>query len=342
MVTIIASATPLCTINGCPRRRKALIKAEGKTIKDTSHVLLCFIFGLSRKKKKKTSGKAASDLYKVAPLSPEDNLHQALRRLRWWLMENRGSIRAYFDNWDSEDIGWEDLRATLRYLEAPITSEQFNLLVKYLDLPSHPGNASVHLLMELESKLDEDLLKIATTTKLVETASAEEQNDDGKKKKRKKATEEMKDTTNKPPWQGEPCLQCNISKAVPPLEYQPKYVKLQLTLATFKDIHHHPAHFVITMTTSTTIHGLIDIIKNHLNQTTLTVAIFTNYTCGKEHYLRPPWTLETCGLEGNRTEHEPNHYQLYYDFIPDFIDCPILLSDTEMTRHLPPITKKKL
>ena len=120
-----------------------------------------------------------------------------------------------------------------------------------------------------------------------------------------------------------------------------RYVKLQLTLATFKDLKQHTAHFTVTLTTSSTIHGVIDIIKNHLNQTVLTVAVFSDFSCTKESYLNPSWSLEYCGLEGSPVKYSPHLYQLYYDFIPDFIECPILTEDNSI-RDVPPIIKRKL
>lgn len=114
-----------------------------------------------------------------------------------------------------------------------------------------------------------------------------------------------------------------------------------MTLATFKELQHYPGHFTVTLTTSTTIHGLIDIIKTHLGRSVMTVAVFSHHTCGKDNYLNPLWTLEHCGLEGSPVKYTPNNYQLYYDFIPDFIHCPILMADNAI-RDVPPIIKKKL
>ena len=115
---------------------------------------------------------------------------------------------------------------------------------------------------------------------------------------------------------------------------------MQLTLATFRDFSRHPAHFAVTVTTGTTIHGLIDTITSHLHKSVTMVAVFNKHSCSKESYLNPSWTLSDCGLEGSNFEYEPIRYQLYYDYIPEF-HCPILMADNAM-RNVSPILKKKL
>ena len=114
-----------------------------------------------------------------------------------------------------------------------------------------------------------------------------------------------------------------------------------MTLATFKDLHQHPGHFTVILTNSVSIHGLIDIIKNHLSHVALTIAVFTEPSCTQESFLNPSWTLESCGMEGSEVKYDPRRYHLYYDYIPDFIDCPLLMADNAM-RDCSPITVKKI
>ena len=113
-----------------------------------------------------------------------------------------------------------------------------------------------------------------------------------------------------------------------------RFVQVQLTLATFKDLQKHPAHFSILITSTTTIHGITQLIRTHLYEAVRTIAIFKEPSCSKESYLNPSWSLESCGIEGSSVKYEPTRYQLYYDYIPDFLDCPILMADNEM-RHIP-------
>lgn len=241
--------------------------------------------------------------------------------------------------------------------------QQLQLLIKYLD-PSFSGSIQIKLLLELVSKRDHELLNIGYTTSLIDPPPPPpppEENDatakTGKKKKKESKTTDDADKAVISRKRGEPCKQCGIAVMEPPLEHDPKYIHLlaenlllifhyrfvqvQLTLAMFKDIHQHPAHFLTRLTTGTTIHGVIDIIINHLNKSTKVIAVFKEPCCSKEAYLNPSWSLLECGLEGSQFEYTPTRYQLYYDFIPHIIDCPILMADNGM-RDVPPIVKRKL
>lgn len=49
---------------------------------------------------------------------------------------------------------------------------------------------------------------------------------------------------------------------------------LQITLATFKDLCAHPGHFSLLLTDSTSIEGIRELIKTHLDGSTYSVAVF--------------------------------------------------------------------
>lgn len=72
------------------------------------------------------------------------------------------------------------------------------------------------------------------------------------------------------------------------------------------------------------------LIQTHLDGTTTSVALFKDAACNKDSYMNPSWTLESCGVEGSNLQYQPTTYQLYYDYIPDFIDCPLLMTDLTM------------
>ena len=105
-------------------------------------------------------------------------------------------------------------------------------------------------------------------------------------------------------------------------------------LANFKDYKKHPAHFSASVTASTTIHGISQLIQTHLNGAVASVAIFKNPLCNKDSYLNPSWTLESCGVEGSTLQYDPTSYQLYYDYIPVLMDSPLLMADNSM-RYVP-------
>ena len=53
-----------------------------------------------------------------------------------------------------------------------------------------------------------------------------------------------------------------------------RYVTLKLTLATFKDLPKHPGHFTVVLVDTSSIEGIRDLIKTHLDGSTYSVAVF--------------------------------------------------------------------
>ena len=118
------------------------------------------------------------------------------------------------------------------YLQFPINSQQYQLLVKCFD-QAKTGNIILKELTNLETKSDQELLKMAYTASLIDPVVAIEEDNGGKKKKKKKAAIEPAVVVTPAVKNdaamvqvGEPCMRCNIMLAEPPLEYKPKYVNL--------------------------------------------------------------------------------------------------------------------
>ena len=82
-------------------------------------------------------------------------------------------------------------------------------------------------------------------------------------------------------------------------------MELKLILATFKELKKHPAHFTMLVAVSTTIHGVTQLIKSHLNGAVSSVVVFKDSSCSKESYLNPSWSLESCGVKGSPLQYEP-------------------------------------
>lgn len=80
------------------------------------------------------------------------------------------------------------------------------------------------------------------------------------------------------------------------------------------------------------MHGVLKLIQDH-EMTVRSVALFSKSSCTKDSYLSPSRTLESYGIRGSLLQHDPSIQELYYDYIPDFKDCPLLMTDLSM-RHI--------
>ena len=58
--------------------------------------------------------------YQPPPKTQEESLYEALRRLRWWMEEESGTIQMYLKKWDRDEWSLEDFTMTLRYLQVII------------------------------------------------------------------------------------------------------------------------------------------------------------------------------------------------------------------------------
>lgn len=105
-------------------------------------------------------------------------------------------------------------------VQIPVSGQQFQLLIKYLD-PVRTGSIHIKLLMNIMSKTDQELLNIAYTTSLIDPPGAEEEQTD-KKGKKKGGDNDAEKALAKKDKRGGPCLRCGIALMEPPLEYQPK------------------------------------------------------------------------------------------------------------------------
>jgi hypothetical protein len=96
---------------------------------------------------------------------------------------------------------------------------------------------------------------------------------------------------------------------------------------------HHPGHFSLEVTDSTTIYGLCQHIKTHLEGSAATTAIFKDHSCSRHSYLPPSSCLFHCGAVGGpRTR--PVELELFYDYKPVMNDCPVLMDESHLVRIL--------
>ena len=101
---------------------------------------------------------------------------------------------------------------------------------------------------------------------------------------------------------------------------------MKVMLGPFRHFSAHPGHFEVTVTDSTTIHGLREIVQSHLENAANSIALFKEEACKQNSYLAPSMTLQQCGMEGG-SKYDPTPSCLYYDFIPLINDCPILMAE---------------
>lgn len=117
-----------------------------------------------------------------------------------------------------------------------------------------------------------------------------------------------------------------------------RYVKLKVILAPLKDFQCHPGHFELEVTDSVTVHGLKILIKEHLENAVDSIALFKDSSCDKSSYLVPSWSLEHCGLIGGPQTEAPM-VEVYYDYMPMVMDCPVLMTDSHL-RSVSPKTRR--
>ena len=107
---------------------------------------------------------------------------------------------------------------------------------------------------------------------------------------------------------------------------------MKVTLAPFKSLPHHPGHFEVEVTDSTTVHGLRVLIRTHLENSADSIALFKEPSCSKATYLAPSLSLEQCGITGG-SKQEPVAAKVFYDYVPVIGDCPVLMADS----HIPDV-----
>ena len=109
-----------------------------------------------------------------------------------------------------------------------------------------------------------------------------------------------------------------------------RYVHVHFKLMTFDNYKDHPMHFKRLVTDSTTVLGLMEMIRNEtflqspkcLNQ----LFLFREKSYETSAQLPQELTLEDCGYEGG-PKLKPLKIDLYYDYKVEFKDCPLLMCD---------------
>ena len=105
-----------------------------------------------------------------------------------------------------------------------------------------------------------------------------------------------------------------------------RYVEVMMRLATFDTMNNHPGHFNKVIHSHTTVRGLMQIIREETSLCSNKLAVFTDKSRDAAAMLPVHKTLEECGFEGG-SKRNPTELLLYYDYVVEHKDCPLLLCD---------------
>lgn len=279
----------------------------------------------AKKGKKKKSGKgkksAKPQMSPLHPalLDPEELLVRFLQRVLLWLQENHARIINLFRKLDSDNdnaLSREDFFIGMRMMEAPASRAEIDRLISILDF-NHNGRINI---LEFDK-----IIRHYHRLLLSQKYDSEPDTEDDEMKK------SAISLTFSPSRLSYKCPNCEIGIAAPPIEKNLRFLELQLTLAPFKDLAGHPGHFSLEITDSTSIHGLTQLIKVHLEGSAATIAIFKDHTCSRLSYLSPSSCLFHCGAVGGpRTR--AVEVELFYDYKPVMNDCPLLMDESHLVK----------
>lgn len=104
------------------------------------------------------------------------------------------------------------------------------------------------------------------------------------------------------------------------------YVQLHMILAPFVHMPSHPGHTHMMVTDSTTVHSLHEMLQDRLSGTASAIAVFTTASLQPSSLAAPRKRLVEMGIVGG-SRATPTQAQLYYDYVPVVVDCPLLMAD---------------
>lgn len=125
-----------------------------------------------------------------------------------------------------------------------------------------------------------------------------------------------------------PCCQLGLWK--PYIDPQPRYVQVLFRMVTFDNLRSYPGHFSKVVHSHIFVYGLISLIKDETDAATTKLRLYLNKTREASDLLMPDKTLEEYGFKGN-TRDNPQDVLLYYDFVTEVDDCPLMNCDYYFT-----------
>ncbi|CAF0741595.1 unnamed protein product, partial [Didymodactylos carnosus] len=109
----------------------------------------------------------------------------------------------------------------------------------------------------------------------------------------------------------------------------PKYFIANLRLITFDNYKDYPGHFKLTIQSHISVYTLAHMVIEHNDYPTKVLNLFREKVRNKHTLLDQMKTLEQCGYQGGDTNTSDSlpTYTIYYDYILEVRDCPILKCD---------------
>ena len=107
-----------------------------------------------------------------------------------------------------------------------------------------------------------------------------------------------------------------------------RFCLITFQMSTFADARKHPSTFSRRVHSHMSVHGLLEVIRNETATQSTLLALFLNKS--EERMLPEGATLESLGLEGGPW-YEPIRHTLWYNYSPEFVDCPLLKVDYYFT-----------
>lgn len=125
------------------------------------------------------------------------------------------------------------------------------------------------------------------------------------------------------------CADCNILRSDIPVEVNPIVINIRFVLSTFHHTPTHPGHFTACVLASQTVEGLKIIIKDHLQGSVRSVALFKELPCVEKNFMRPHHDLHKY-LPQDITKGTDQHVvdmALYYDYSTECEQDSVLMAE---------------
>ncbi|XP_064599479.1 uncharacterized protein LOC135466020 [Liolophura sinensis] len=263
------------------------------------------------KKKKKSakkmtkSEKAMAKLDKAAGKIRESGgaFHKFISRMDRWITVYYPKAVELFQKFDEEGFGtltYEEFKSGMYDLDAPCSTVELHLLARLLDE---------------EDTGDIDYTKLAKGLQFVR-----------EKEQLKRNEEEGASRLILSERKLEHCACCKLGLWHPYTEKNPKYLLVEMRLVTFDNFEDHPGHVTFVIHLHATIQALIQLIRDETDIQCTTMAIFEDASRSKDAYLPEHKTLDELGFFGGSIDN-PEEITLFYDYMVEFTDCPLLLCD---------------
>ena len=115
--------------------------------------------------------------------------------------------------------------------------------------------------------------------------------------------------------------------------YVYRYINAMFRLLSFDGNRNHPGHFCKVVVSHLTIFHLMQVVREEMAIESTRIVIFTDKSCDESSVLAEELSLEDCGFVGG-TKTNPKELLLYYDYVNDFTECPLLLCDHYFGRKI--------